>query len=35
MLDEAQDDSGLRFVVLAAFMFGLFVLLLVLSTVIK
>ena len=35
MLDEAPDDSGLRFVIIAAVLFALFIFLLVLNTVIK
>ena len=35
MLEEAPDDSGLRFVIIAAVLFALFIFLLVLSTVIK
>lgn len=35
MLDEAPDDSGLRFVLIAALLFALFIFLLVLNTVIK
>jgi hypothetical protein len=35
MLEEAPDDSGLRFVLIAVVLFALFVFLLVLNTVIK
>jgi len=35
MLEEAPDDSGLRFVLIAAVLFALFIFLLVLNTVIK
>ena len=35
MLEEAPDDSGLRFVLIAAGLFALFIFLLVLNTVIK
>ncbi|HEX6623396.1 MAG TPA: zinc-ribbon domain-containing protein [Pyrinomonadaceae bacterium] len=35
MLEEAPDDSGLRFVLIAAALFALFIFLLVLNTVIK